>query len=423
MGRRALISATTINRIISASNRRQRERERQELINAQGGNVKELPPTYQLVRVDFNNETRNAKVEFLQEQNYRTIVRYVTQNYVRYPIYSDWKVKHKTITKTVKLTNSNLESLNTHSDNLIRKFSRDIIVSLDSEDLYPSWFLIACLEDEYKEKLANLEENRSSFSARKEAQIQENSASIKNLNAAIDKYQKRLSTQMRKHKKLGRRYDRIVESKNSIAKSIFTLFIYNALLSQKRKDKYKELFNKSADHIVSIETSINENNENKAKFQKNTEQAQKEIAAYNKKIAEKKHIEYEQYKEKLDSVTPLAVTCSNTTGYAPIKMLNGFEYKKIIGCYVIHNRINDKCYVGQSKDVIRRLRQHFKGTVPNNIIFAEDYYSATIDLRDDLFEFKIIECSTKDELDSTEKLLIDKYNAYRSGYNGTSGNT
>ena len=83
----------------------------------------------------------------------------------------------------------------------------------------------------------------------------------------------------------------------------------------------------------------------------------------------------------------------------------------------------DKYYVGQSKDVLKRLKQHFKGTVPHNIIFAEDYYSSTFGNKEDLFEVKIIPCDTKDELDKTEKNLIEKYDAWRSGYNGTSGNS
>lgn len=99
------------------------------------------------------------------------------------------------------------------------------------------------------------------------------------------------------------------------------------------------------------------------------------------------------------------------------------EYQKIIGCYIIRNKENKKCYVGQSKDVLKRIRQHFKGTIPNNVIFAEDYYCALSEIRDNLFEIKIIPCETKDELDRTEKQLIEDYDAFNNGYNGTSGNT
>ena len=72
--------------------------------------------------------------------------------------------------------------------------------------------------------------------------------------------------------------------------------------------------------------------------------------------------------------------------------------------------------------VAARLKQHFKGTVPLNPIFAEDYYNSQYPNKDDLFEVKIIRCNTKDELDNTEKQLISDYDSWKNGYNGTSGN-
>ena len=42
---------------------------------------------------------------------------------------------------------------------------------------------------------------------------------------------------------------------------------------------------------------------------------------------------------------------------------------------------------------------------------------------DDVFEVKIFKCNTKDELDRTERELIEVYDAYGNGYNGTSGNS
>ena len=423
MGRRSLISITDINRIISSCNRRKREKEREELINAQQGEAKELPPILSLVKVEFDIYTRNAKIEFLQEQQYRTIVRYVTQNYVRYPIYSEWKKKRKTITKTLKLTNSTLETLNTNNDKLIRMFARDIVASLNNETLFPSWFLVMCLGDAYKEKLENLDNERNIFVSNKEADIRTYNSNIKKNYADIQQSQKQLCEQKRKHLKFGNIYNKMLEAKKSILKSIFTFFVYNALISQKRKDKYKMLFDKSAETIDFLEKSIKLSNESIKASQIKIEQAQVEIQNYDKDLEAKKAIEYKQYMKTLHQVKPLPIGCTNSADFIPLNMLSGFEYTKIIGCYIIHNCENDKYYVGQSKDVIRRIRQHFKGTSPNNIIFAEDYYSVPIEKRDGLFEVKIIECSTKDELDSTEKHLIGKYDAFRSGYNGTNGNT
>ena len=57
------------------------------------------------------------------------------------------------------------------------------------------------------------------------------------------------------------------------------------------------------------------------------------------------------------------------------------------------------------------------------MIFAEDYFQTAEKERDDLFEFMIIPCETKDELDKEEKDLIEKYEEFTKGYNGTSGNS
>lgn len=423
MGRRTLISITDINRLISACNRRKKEEERQMLIYAQQGTQKELPPVLSLSKVEFNEDTRVAKVEFLQEQQYRTIVKYVTQNYVKHPIYSNWKTKRKSITKTIRLTNANLESLDVNADSLVRMFAKDIIAALNNEDLYPSWFLTTCLGEEYKEKLEYLDNEKNIFVSRKESDIRTYNSHIKKNRLNIEQHQKQLSIQTKKHFKLGTRYNKILEAKKSIVKSIFSLFVYNALISQKRKEKYKCLFDKSAETIDFLEKSIQQCNSNIESFECKIGQAQDKIKSYCAELEAKKKDEYKQYMKKLHLVRPLPTDYTNTTDFMPIKMLGGLEYVKIIGCYVIHNCINDRCYVGQSKDVIRRLRQHFKGTLPNNIIFAEDYYSAPIEQRDSLFEVKIIECSTKDELDFNEKLLIEEYDAFHSGYNGTSGNT
>ncbi len=105
-----------------------------------------------------------------------------------------------------------------------------------------------------------------------------------------------------------------------------------------------------------------------------------------------------------------------------MKNFIGLEYEKIIGCYIIHNIEKDRYYVGQSKDIMRRIKQHFKGTMPNNIIFAEDYYNSQNSDKSNIFEIRIIQLETKDELDKTEAQLIEEYDANVTGYNSTRGN-
>ncbi len=98
-------------------------------------NRKEIPPQYALVSVNFNISIRVTKLEFGQTQKYRTIERYVTCNYTKYPIYSHWETKSKIILKSIKLTNEELESLNIYPDPLIQKIADQIVSKLHNNTL------------------------------------------------------------------------------------------------------------------------------------------------------------------------------------------------------------------------------------------------------------------------------------------------
>ena len=153
MGRRSLISASAVQQMFSTYRRQKKEAERYALIEKHQSYEKEKPVKIILQNVDFDLITRVTKLEFVQIQEYRTIQKYITQNYVKYPIYSEWKIKRKTINKTLKLTNSELEFLNAHKDELVRRFAEEIIVRINNEDLYPSWFVKSFLQKEYNLKL------------------------------------------------------------------------------------------------------------------------------------------------------------------------------------------------------------------------------------------------------------------------------
>lgn len=422
MSRRVLISKATINKIVASQRRRQREEEKNELIQSQGGNEKEKTPTYHLEKVDFNTETRITKIEFCQTQEYRTIERYVTQNYVKYPIYSEWKVKHKKIHKTIKLTNAVLESLNVNSDELIRLFARDIIISLNREDLYPSWFLLYYLREEVKREIQEIDDEFSLIEEKIIACINQQQDNIKCANNNIKELEIKISKQESKKKKLEQVIENINAHGNVMPKVICTFGLWLLWNSQKRKEKIEK-------KLLTIKSIIEELNTEKKRqqdsicgtnnlidcYKKDLQNADEK--AYNLKVQAKT-----QYDQKCSQVIPLENTIKEDSGFIPISSFGGLEYEKIIGCYIIHNKEKDKYYVGQSKDVLRRLKQHFKGSVPNNPIFAEDYYTSQYNPRDNLFEAKIIRCEIKDELDRLEKQLISDYDAWQSGYNGTSGN-
>lgn len=102
---------------------------------------KEQRAIYSLDNVDFNLTTRITRLEFTRKQKYRTIVKYVTRDYVKYPVYSEWKTRTKKIKKTIKLSNLELENLEHNDDSLIAWFAYEIVSKLPSEELLPSWYL------------------------------------------------------------------------------------------------------------------------------------------------------------------------------------------------------------------------------------------------------------------------------------------
>lgn len=422
MGRKSLISMTTINRLISASSRTSRERYNNKLINSQGGSEKEKPPKFYLNNVEFNINTRITRLEFIQTQEYRTIQRYITQNYVKHPIYTDWKLRSKCIKKTIKLTNSELESLNTNDDFLIRIFAEEIIIKLNNEELLPSWFINLYLTKEYDEKinLLNREYIIYKNNIKKSINLEINIINIQT--KELEPFYKKLTKLQSNLAKNEIRLETLNLKRKNVYKSIFTFGIYSYLISERRKNKF---YRKSA----KLNFKINDLNYIIKQKENIIKNSNKKIESYNNLITEKEkeikikiNSETASYKKHILKIKPLQNFMENDSSFKPLKLFSGLEYEKIIGCYVIHNKEKDKYYIGQSKDVMKRIKQHFKGTIPNNQIFAEDYYTSQFEKKENLFEIKIIKCETKDELDRTEKKLIYEYDSWNNGYNGTSGN-
>lgn len=106
-------------------------------------------------------------------------------------------------------------------------------------------------------------------------------------------------------------------------------------------------------------------------------------------------------------------------GWKDLKHSSNFSFSYLNdkkGIYVIWNTTKDKHYVGQSKNLGKRLNRHFNNGDVKNIVFAKDWYAG------DCFYYKYHLCQKKDELDSLEKEKIQEYNAFGKGYNSTSGN-
>ena len=85
-----------------------------------------------------------------------------------------------------------------------------------------------------------------------------------------------------------------------------------------------------------------------------------------------------------------------------------------VGIYVLYNETKNKYYVGQAKQLLKRVRDHF---VVEDI--ARDYMNG------DKIQVKFLTANELDadyRLDHIEKTGIELFNAGKTGYNKTEGN-
>lgn len=342
--------------------------------------------TIRMSSFQYDEKTHYARMEFRLETTYQTVDRYVQRNYVRTPIYSAPKTKYKTVKKSLRVRADELESLAFPCDRILEIFNEEIIVKLNSVDFVPSWAIREWTfreENEYlkylKEQVKKTEE--SSFAAER---TRDNTSPA--LKSKTDQLKAKIE-------KLTAKY-------------------------QKKKGKRKD---KLAVKIAGLSESVVKNETRLEEMQNAVSQAKKaEEDAREKEKRIKENIR--TLCQKLDKSVPVLSDLEEHDGFIPLTKFSLKPYEKIMGVYVIRNNKNNRVYVGQSKDVMRRIKQHFRGTVPANVIFAEDYYSTPAQEREYLFSVRIDELYSKDELDSVEKEMIEAYDAYTKGYNGTKGN-
>lgn len=383
---------------------------------------KELPPQYSLLNMEFNSNSRIAHIEILQTKKYRTIQKYITEDYTKHPVYSKWKVKERLIKKTIKLTNSELELLNIHEDDLIKLFSEEIVINLNSEDLLPSWFIKLYLKREFNSNIKVIQDELDLFVKQEENKIVDMQENIIIFNDDNTHLKDMLIEQNKIKNDLVVKISKLNNLKPNILKAIFSFGIYNYLISDKRKNNIVSELEKVENLINKLNDSITQNNNKIEKCKISINHYKSNITLKEQEQKNKESVILNEYYNKISQIKPLSNTFVQDNSFTMLKFFSGLEYEKIIGVYIIRNKEKDKYYVGQSKDVMKRIKQHFNGTIPKNSIFAEDYYTSNIDSRENLFEIKIIRCETKDELDKLEKNLIYEYDSWNNGYNGTSGN-
>lgn len=92
----------------------------------------------------------------------------------------------------------------------------------------------------------------------------------------------------------------------------------------------------------------------------------------------------------------------------------------MIGIYKITNKLNNKVYIGQSKNIEHRWKVHLSRYKTGRNEHLKLYQSMK-KYGIENFKFEVIcECK-EEELDKLEILYIEKYNSYLKGYNCTAG--
>jgi hypothetical protein len=389
---------------------------------ASSGGEKERPATYELDSLTWNEDSRIAQIKIIETKHYRTVERYVTSDYKKHPILSDWKSKRKTITKTLKLSNFELENLQYNDDNLIRTFATEIVAKVGNPELYPSWFIKNVYKSEYEHTKEDIKRSIENENKSMQDYVSSNSAKTSKLKKESLEIEARLRVLNRHHVRYSRKCEKAEARQKSVIKSILTFFIYDFLRSSKYINNLKSKIKTLDMRMSANENTLKEKQEKIASLRDERKLKDIEHQQALESFALKEKQAQEDYSSKSKQVTRLNCEWTENKYFTPLTEAIGYEYEEIMGCYIIRNTENGRCYVGQSKDIMRRLKQHFKGTEPNLPPLLKDYYASKLEDKRKLFEIRILTLPTKDELDYTEKYLIEKYEAKTKGYNSTKGN-
>lgn len=93
----------------------------------------------------------------------------------------------------------------------------------------------------------------------------------------------------------------------------------------------------------------------------------------------------------------------------------------VCGIYCIKNLINNKCYIGQSQDIMRRWRKEKSVLSGKNPAWNAHLQSAWKKYGKENFEFSILEECPIENLDEREMFWIAYYDSFNNGYNNTVG--
>lgn len=93
----------------------------------------------------------------------------------------------------------------------------------------------------------------------------------------------------------------------------------------------------------------------------------------------------------------------------------------VCGIYKITNIKNNMCYIGQSKDIDKRLKEHMKCALGIDTPVGIKLYQAMKTEGAHNFTFELLEACPAVQLNEKEKFYIDLYQAKDFGYNSNNG--
>lgn len=91
------------------------------------------------------------------------------------------------------------------------------------------------------------------------------------------------------------------------------------------------------------------------------------------------------------------------------------------GIYKITNIDNEKCYIGKSTDVKKRLTEHIKGALGLSTISDQEIHHAIKEQGFDNWIIEVITYCEKEKLNELEKYYIDFFKSQEWGYNKRAG--
>ena len=95
--------------------------------------------------------------------------------------------------------------------------------------------------------------------------------------------------------------------------------------------------------------------------------------------------------------------------------------EKVCGIYCIKNLINNKCYIGQSQDIMYRWRREKMFLNGDATAWNAHLQNAWKKYGEENFSFSIIEECPIDKLDEREIFWIAYFDSFNNGYNNTIG--